>query len=68
MARWYSCYIHHDDLSHSYLTLMPDIGGSMLGLSEFRVHYAWTVQRSRWLVCVPTGRVHAVGVLIPDLM
>jgi hypothetical protein len=36
MARWYSCYVH--DLSHIYLTLMPDIGVSMLGLSGFIMH------------------------------
>jgi hypothetical protein len=60
-------YIH--DLSHTYLTHMPDIGTSMLGLStSFWVRYAWTVQRSRLLVCVPKGSVHAVGVPIPYLM
>jgi hypothetical protein len=36
MARWHYCYIH--DLSHTYLTLMPDIGASMLGLSRFIMH------------------------------
>jgi hypothetical protein len=39
-------------------------------VGAFWIHYAWTVpvQRSLWLVCVPTGRVYAVGVPIPGLI
>ncbi len=37
-------------------------------VGAFWIHYAWTVQRSLWHVCVPTGRVHAVGVQIPNFM
>jgi hypothetical protein len=36
MAMWYSCYVH--DLSYTYLTLMSDIGESMLGFSGFIMH------------------------------
>jgi hypothetical protein len=57
MARWYSCYIH--DLSHTYLTLMPDIGASMLGLSGFIMH--GLCRGLNGLHVFQPGTVHAVG-------
>jgi hypothetical protein len=62
MARWYSCHIH--DLSHTYRTLMPDIGTSMLGLSGFIIH--GRCRGLDGLYVFQPGMV--VGVQIPHLM
>ena len=66
MARWYSCYIH--DLSHTYLTLMPDISVSMLQLSGFIMNGMCRGLDGLYVFQLPRGRVHAVGDQIPDLM
>ena len=64
MARWYSCYIH--DLSHTYLTLFPDIGASVLamGLSGFIMH--GLCRGLNGLYVLQPGCVHAVGGWCPD--
>jgi hypothetical protein len=47
---------------------MPHIGESILGLSGVIIHGLCRGLDGLYVFQVPKGRVHAVGVQIPDLM